>query len=153
MPIAVRRATSRDADCVTSLYLRARKAAAEARAIPPTIHTDVETAHWVGSHLIPKLECWVAETSSSQTVGMLVLDEDWIDQLYVEPGLTRRGIGLKLLEVAKQQRPNGLQLWTFVSNRGARRFYRANGFVEIESTDGSRNEEGFPDIRCAWEPG
>jgi ribosomal protein S18 acetylase RimI-like enzyme len=82
-----------------------------------------------------------------EMVGLLVLDGDSIDQLYVDPDLTCRGIGAQLLDVAKRERPEGLGLWTFVSNQGAQRFYERHGFREVERTDGSRNEERAPDIR------
>jgi GNAT superfamily N-acetyltransferase len=83
---------------------------------------------------------------------MLVLDENWIEQLYVEPELTRRGIGAELLALAKRRRPQGLRLWAFVSNEGAQRFYLHHGFEERERTDGSGNEEGAPDILYSWAP-
>jgi GNAT superfamily N-acetyltransferase len=51
---------------------------------------------------------------------MLVLDGEWIDQLYVDPTHTGHGIGSRLLEVAKRERPSGLRLWTFVSNSDSR---------------------------------
>ena len=38
----------------------------------------------------------------------------------------------------------------FQSNDGARRFYRRHGLVELETTDGSSNEERSPDVRMAW---
>jgi len=102
--------------------------------------------------VIPSLECWLAESSSCALVGMLVLEADWIKQLYVEPDLTRAGIGTQLIAVAKRERPDGLRLWAFVSNRGAQRFYLRHGFGEVERTDGSDNEEGAPAIRYAWGP-
>jgi len=102
--------------------------------------------------VIPKLECWLAERVAGVVLGMLVLDGHWIDQLYVDPVLTRRGIGAQLIAVAKRERPDGLRLWTFVSNEGARRFYARHGFHEVERTDGSRNEQGAPDIQCASDP-
>jgi len=91
--------------------------------------------------VIPSLECWLAESSSCALVGMLV-----------EPDLTRAGIGTQLIAVAKRERPDGLRLWAFVSNRGAQRFYLRHGFGEVERTDGSDNEEGAPAIRYAWGP-
>jgi GNAT superfamily N-acetyltransferase len=77
-------------------------------------------------------------------------DGDWIDKFYVDPAHTGRGIGSALLEVAKRERPNGLPLWTFVSNVRAQRFYERRGFVVIEHTDGVRNEEHAPDVQYAW---
>ncbi len=49
-------------------------------------------------------------------VALLVLENEWIDQLYVEPGHTGRGIGGRLMAVAKRQRPSALRLWTFEAN-------------------------------------
>jgi GNAT superfamily N-acetyltransferase len=82
---------------------------------------------------------------------VLVLEDDWIDQLYVEPGRTGGGIGGKLMAVAKRQRPSALRLWTFETNIRARRFYERHGFVATDSTAGD-NEEGAPDVRYEWSP-
>jgi hypothetical protein len=35
-------------------------------------------------------------------------------------------------------------------NAPARRFYQSRGFVLVEQTDGSRNEEQEPDARYRW---
>jgi predicted N-acetyltransferase YhbS len=68
-----------------------------------------------------------------------LLDRNWLEQLYVDPDLTGQGVGSTLLALAKRERPDGLRLWTFVSNLGARRFYLRHGFREVERTDGARN--------------
>jgi len=57
-----------------------------------------------------------------------------------------------LLARAREERPAGLQLWTFQVNDEARRFYGREGFVEVEHTDGAGNEEGEPDVRLEWRP-
>ena len=54
-----------------------------------------------------------------------------------------RGIGAGLAKLAKRQRPEGLRLWTFVSNAGTRRFYERHGFVETHRTDGPGQRGGF----------
>jgi GNAT superfamily N-acetyltransferase len=151
--VVIRRAISSDADAVAELYLRARRAATAAGTIPPLVHDADAVGSWVSQVVIPRLECWVAERSDGALVGTLVLDDDWIDQLYVDPKLTGAGIGAQLLVVAKRERPRGLQLWTFVSNEGAQRFYLRHEFREMERTDGAGNEERAPDIRYAWLPG
>lgn len=66
----------------------------------------------------------------------MVLAGDWLDQLYVDPARTGKGVGSELLAMAKSERPHGLQLWAFESNLGARRFYERHGFVAAERTDG-----------------
>jgi ribosomal protein S18 acetylase RimI-like enzyme len=82
----------------------------------------------------------------------MVLDGDWVGQLYLDPGSIGRGLGTRLLELAKARRPGGLQLWTFASNVRAQRFYERHGFTVVERTDGSGNEERAPDVRYAWRP-
>jgi ribosomal protein S18 acetylase RimI-like enzyme len=84
---------------------------------------------------------------------MMVLEGDWIAQLYADPDLTRVGIGSELLAAAKRERPAGLRLWTFVSNEGAQRFYARHGFREVGRTDGADNEERAPAIQYAWPAG
>jgi GNAT superfamily N-acetyltransferase len=152
MQVIIRRATSSDAAAAAALYLRARRAGSANGTIPPLAHDDDDVRGWIAHVVIPRLECWVAERVLGPVVGMLVLEADWIDQLYVDPDLTRGGIGAELIAVAKRERPNGLRLWTFVSNEGAQRFYLRHGFHEVQRTDGSRNEEGAPDIQYAWDP-
>ena len=151
MHVIIRRATSSDAEAATELYVRARRASAAAGTIPPPVHDDDEVRFWVTHFVIPR-GCWLAERGSGSLVGMLGLQDDWIDQLYVDPDLTRVGIGAQLIAVAKRERPDGLRLWTFVSNEDAQRFYLRHGFQEVERTDGSRNEEGAPDIQYVWVP-
>jgi ribosomal protein S18 acetylase RimI-like enzyme len=48
--------------------------------------------------------------------------------------------------------PDGLQLWVFQKNVGARRFYERHGFRLVELTDGAGNEENEPDARYEWRP-
>jgi GNAT superfamily N-acetyltransferase len=93
---------------------------------------------------------WLAEDTEGNLAGILVLDGRWLDQLYVEPTMTGRGIGSQLVELAKRRRPESLQLWTFASNIGAQRFYERHGFVAAHRTAGRDNEEGAPDILYVW---
>lgn len=128
------------------MWLRSRKASAP--AIPPTVHTDNEVHGWFQEVVLPTREVWVARADGA-VVAVLVLNGDWLDQLYVAPGWTGRGIGSRLVGLAKRQRPGGLQLWTFEANGRARHFYEDHGFVAVGSTDGD-NEEGAPDVRYEW---
>jgi GNAT superfamily N-acetyltransferase len=92
----------------------------------------------------------VADVGGDVT-GLMALDNEWIDQLYVDRGLTGRGIGGALLAHAMLLRPTGLKLWTFQSNHRARRFYETHGFVVTASTTGN-NEEGAADVCYEWRP-
>jgi GNAT superfamily N-acetyltransferase len=50
------------------------------------------------------------------TTSELALNSEWVDQLYVEPALTGKGIGGELIALAKRERASGLRLWTFATN-------------------------------------
>jgi GNAT superfamily N-acetyltransferase len=143
-----RRADSDDVQAVADLLVRSRRAAVG--AIPAAVHSDAEAREWISTVVIPEREVWLMEDADSQPLAVLVLDGGWVDQLYVEPACVSMGLGSRLIELAKSRRPTGLQLWTFVTNTGAQRFYRRHGFVMAETTDGSRNEEQAPDIRFVW---
>jgi GNAT superfamily N-acetyltransferase len=145
--MSTRRATAADSEVVADLYLRARKAASA--FIPPLVHSDDDVRRWIGERVIPGMDVWLVE-SSGKVVAMMALDEDSIDQLYVEPTLTGQGVGGELLRLAKRERPGGLRLWTFQSNRGARRFYERHGFSARDWTEGD-NEEGEPDVLYVWD--
>ena len=91
---------------------------------------------------------WLA-CDDTAIVGVMACTEGWIEQLYVSEHFTGQGIGSALVTQAKLDAPHALELWTFVSNVGAQRFYERHGFVEVQRTDGD-NEEGEPDIRYRW---
>ena len=147
-PVRVRPGRPEESGQIAEVWLRARAAAVP--AIPPPVHTEEEVRRWFAEIVLPEREVWVAEDGGA-IVGVLVLEDDWMDQLYVAPGRTRRGIGGQLMAVAKQERPSGLRLWTFETNIGARRFYERHGFSATGSTAGD-NEEGAPDVRYEWSP-
>jgi GNAT superfamily N-acetyltransferase len=149
MKPAIRRGGAHDARAAADLYLRARDAALRAGSMPPGVHDEDDVRGYFATHIVGSCELWVAEHEGA-LAGILVLDGDVVDQLYVEPGLTGRGIGSALLAVAKRERPQGLRLWAFQSNAGARRFYERHGFLEVRRTDGADNEERAPDVLYAY---
>jgi GNAT superfamily N-acetyltransferase len=149
MKPAIRRGGAHDARAAADLYLRARDAALRAGSMPPGVHDEDDVRGYFATHVVGSCELWVAEHEGA-LAGILVLDGDVVDQLYVEPGLTGRGIGSALLAVAKRERPQGLRLWAFQSNAGARRFYERHGFLEVRRTDGADNEERAPDVLYAY---
>jgi chorismate mutase/GNAT superfamily N-acetyltransferase len=147
----VRPASAGDADALATLFLTSREAAYP--AIPRPVHPPDDVRRWMRSRFdAPQCELWLAEEGAGGggPVGLLLLEDAWVHSLYVDPERTGEGIGSLLLDVAKHARPRGLGLWVFETNEGARRFYRRHGFVEVNRTDGSQNEEGEPDIEMAW---
>ncbi len=142
----IRRAELDEAGVVGELYWRAREAAVP--AIPPSVHPHDDVLEHFATVVLPHHDTWVA-VDAGDVVGLLVLEPGWIDHLYVEPARTGQDIGSRLLDHAKQEQPDGLDLWAFQSNTGARRFYERHGFVAVSFTDGD-NEEGAPDVRYRW---
>lgn len=131
---------------MADVWLRSRHASVPANPAP--VHRDHEVRGWFADVVLPTKDTWVAEVDGA-VMALLVLEGGWVDQLHVDPTLTGEGLGSRLIEVAKAEQPDGLDLWTFQANTGARRFYGRHGFVEVARTDGD-NEEGAPDIRFAW---
>jgi GNAT superfamily N-acetyltransferase len=145
----LRRADAQDAEPIAGILVESRER--NPQTIPAMVHTPAEVLTWVRTVVIPQRETWVA-CAGDAVVGVLVLHDGVIDQLYVRPSCTGQGLGTRLLALAERLRPDGLELWTFQSNVGARRFYARHGFTEVELTDGSGNEECQPDVRLAWQP-
>jgi len=122
----------------------------------PTLHTAEED-----------LAFFSAATESQQTLvaatdeepldisGFAMWTSGWVHHLYIAPPFQRRGVGSALLGAVRDWHvTNGLHvidLWTFQRNAAARRFYQQHGFVPVEFTDGSGNEEQEPDIRFRWQ--
>jgi GNAT superfamily N-acetyltransferase/chorismate mutase len=144
--LTVRVAEPEESDAVAALYGRSRAAA----AMPPALHTAEEDRAWFDARLRDdEHEVWVAERDGS-LLGYALATSTWLDHLFVDPQVQGAGIGGALLDTLKGVRPDGLCLWVFEINTPARAFYARRGFVELERTDGSGNEEKAPDIRMAW---
>ena len=142
----IRKAEQADYDTATEVLLRSRRASVP--AIPPLVHSDEETRrHFVGT-VMPFSDVWVAEVDDA-VCAVLVLKKNWIEQLYVDPDWTNQGLGTALIECAKVERSETLDLWTFKSNGHAQRFYERHGFRAVGGTNGN-NEEGEPDTHYRW---
>jgi GNAT superfamily N-acetyltransferase len=148
--ITIRRGGGADARAAADLYLRARAAAATTGAIPPGVHDEDDVRNHFATHVVTDCELWVAEETPHALAGILVLDGEAVDHLYVDPERTGHGIGSALLDVAKRERSHGLELWTFQTNTGAQRFYERHGFAVADRTDGRDNEERAPDVLYVW---
>ena len=144
--VVLRRATSDDAAAVADVWLRSYKA-----ALPRVrqAHPDDEVRGWFRDVVVPERETWVAD-ADGRVVGLLVLSPGDLEQLYLDPDWRGRGLGDRLVALAKERFPDGLELWTFQVNGPACRFYERHGFVEVERTDGRANEEREPDVRYVW---
>ncbi|MET9733672.1 GNAT family N-acetyltransferase [Streptomyces sp. NPDC006458] len=146
--VTLRRAGGADAEAVAEVYLRSFDTALPNVTRP---HSDDEVRAYIRDVVVPRRETWVAEAEGA-VVGMMVLDGEVVSQLYLDPDWRGRGIGDRLLALAKERSPRCLSLWTFQVNEPAHRFYERHGFRAVEHTDGSGNEEREPDVRYEWRP-
>lgn len=113
----------------------------------PMLHTGAEAIAFCGRMIDRGWMIVAAE--DGQVCGFLARDGAEICSLYIAPEAQGRGIGKVLLDAAKAVAPH-LTLWTFQANEGAQRFYLREGFAETGRSDGSRNDEGLPDITYEW---
>ena len=143
----LRPASAADLPALAEVHLAARAAAGP--AFPPAGHSDDEVRAWVAGWDLTAYDVRVAELDG-RVVGFVRATPTWVDDLYVSPDAQGRGVGTALLREVLAQRPDGVGLWVFESNRPARDFYARHGFVALERTDGSANEERAPDIRLVW---
>jgi GNAT superfamily N-acetyltransferase len=144
----VRPARDEDAVAIAQAHIDARR---EAMPWLPVVHTFEETVSFFGDFVIPTQIVLVAENEDG-VVGFIAIEGAFVEHLYIAPAHQSIGIGDALLKRAKELRPDGLMLWTFEGNHRARGFYEKRGFVAVEFTDGSRNEEKTPDVRYQWRP-
>lgn len=140
-----------DADRVADIYIGSRRRHV---AFAPLAHSEESIRGWIRQVLIPRGGVLVLEDDGCVSAMMAVSRDEqgsWIDQLYVHPDKVSRGLGSALVAEAKRILSAPIQLYTFQQNHAARRFYERRGFVAVEFTDGSRNEERCPDILFRWE--
>jgi len=117
-------------------------------AIPPLVHAEDDAKEHFAETIRQSADVWVVEADDA-IAGVMVLNGNWVDQLYIDPHRTGQGLGSSLIDKAKTERPEILELWTFESNVGAQRFYERHGFIAVGRTAGE-NEEGAPDIHYRW---
>lgn len=142
----LRPAVAEDASGVAEVLMASRRVFLP---FAPSAHTPDEDRHWVEHHLIPQGRVQVAELSG-RVIAVLATCRDqaasWIDQLYVLPGYEGRGVGAQLLQLAHTVLEPPIRLYTFQANVRARRFYERHGYIAIQFSDGSFNEEKCPDV-------
>jgi GNAT superfamily N-acetyltransferase len=147
---AIRRATAADAVGLGDVWLASWRATFD---FPPG-HPDDDVRRWLATELLPRHEVWVATdpADADRVVALMALSDTMVEQLYVTPEWMGRGVGRRMIDLAKERRPDGLELWCFQVNRRAREFYERNGFEPVRFGDGSGNEEHQPDVLYRWRP-
>ena len=109
----------------------------------PMLHTPEGDLLFIKDVLSQK-RVIVAE-ADNELIGFIAVGGEWVEQLYLDPRWTGKGIGSRLLDEAIATLPV-VRLYCFQANSGARRFYERHGFRAELFGDGSKNQEGLPDI-------
>ena len=81
-------------------------------------------------------------------VGVLASSAESVAQLYVRVGHHRRGIGSRLLSLAKAGSEGTLWLFTFAQNKRACAFYESQGFTVAER--GFEPMWQLEDVKYMW---
>src|SRR5579871_5305468 len=94
--ITLRRGTRADAITLADIHIAAR-----ATAMPwlRVVHSAEETRWWMTQVVVPRLEVRVADRDGG-ALGFIALQDEWLEQLYVDPGAWRAGVGSMLLNHA-----------------------------------------------------
>ena len=111
-------------------------------------HFFYEDRDYFQNHVLIENQIWVVEVDH-HPVAFMAMNDDFVDQLYIDPGYWRRGIGNALLNVAREQSPEHVWLYTLQVNGNARAFYEKNGFV-AEKFGVSPPPESAPDVEYHW---
>jgi ribosomal protein S18 acetylase RimI-like enzyme len=114
-------------------------------------HPFEEALVFFRDSICQRCQVWVAVDDDEQILGMLALEGDLLDHLFIAPASWEQGIGSALLAHAKALRPDGLTLVTLQRNERSRRFYQARGFVTTR-LGVSPPPENEPDVYYAWDP-
>ncbi|WP_256752091.1 GNAT family N-acetyltransferase [Mesorhizobium sp. Mes31] len=138
--VALRPAIGSDAAAIATMM----RASLNAFDWMPVLHAPEEDLFFIRDIVLPRQQVTVAE-AGSEIVGFIAVSGDWVEQLYLDPTWTGRGIGSRLLIDAIAALPV-VKLHCFQANTGARRFYERHGFRAEAFGDGTTNEEGLPDI-------
>ena len=111
-------------------------------------HFFYEDRDYFQNHVLKENRIWVVEVDH-RPVAFMAMNQDFVDQLYIHPSYWRQGIGNALLNIAREQSPEHVWLYTLQVNISARAFYEKNGFV-AEKFGISPPPESEPDVEYHW---
>jgi ribosomal protein S18 acetylase RimI-like enzyme len=127
MQIAIRRYEERDAEEAARLWFESWRSTG--LAVAQRASQAAMRARFA-QELASGWSAYVACDDNGSLVGFLALklDTGRLDQIFVSPSAQGQGVGLALLDFAKQRMPEGIWLRTAVDNVRACRFYEQSGF-------------------------
>jgi len=105
-----------------------------------------QTAYFNNS-VIPESTVRVV-VEDDRPIAFSAATSEMVLQLYVHVDHQRRGIGTRLLDLAKSESGGRLRLLTFQSNTGAQAFYERHGFRVIRR--GFESQWQLEDLEYEW---
>lgn len=138
-----RKMLAADFDAVVAMW-RAAKREAYPYIEAEKSRTIAEDSRFFSEKIAARCDLWVIE-DEQEIAGFLAIVGNYIERLYVHPKKWRRGFGTRLLELAKELSPEGLELHTHQQNRRARAFYEKHSFRAVHFGH-SPPPENLPDI-------
>ena len=97
----------------------------------PVPHPLDDHLRYFDEHVLTETSLHLA-LRDGQLVGFGAFTPEAVMQLYVHVAHLGRGIGTRLLDIAKANSQGKLWLYTFVTNTNAQRFYERHGFDVVE---------------------
>ncbi len=113
----------------------------------PEIHSFENHVYFL-NQLLPENFQVKITIEDEEVAGMIAYNGTEINQLYIHGDYQGKGLGRRLLDIAKEQSSGRLTLYTFEVNKKAQQFYEKNGFRIIGR--GHENEENLPDMLYEW---
>lgn len=137
-----------DENTIAEIWLRSGRAAYTFLPFWQTFSLE-EANKVVADIIIPSCRIWVG-LKDDVIVAFLSMDGHIIDRLFVIPEAWRQGWGSRLIECAKKESPERLELYTHQENHAAWALYEEHGFQAVEFGM-SPPPESAPDVRYVWE--
>lgn len=96
-------------------------------------HTPERQMEYLRGELDAGKQVWLLKDDQTP-VGVVSVNGNLIENLYVHPAYWRRGYGAALLEYAQTQCCAAPVLWILSSNDAARKLYEKHGFAQTGKT-------------------
>jgi putative acetyltransferase len=118
----------------------------------PRIHSHEAIEGFFTPEILAKRVILIGEQNGVVEGYMTLKPEGMIAAFYLAPAARGKGLAELMMSEAKRLHPKQLELGVMEPNMRARRFYEAQGFVEIPEGRNEDTEEGIPELLMRWRP-
>jgi ribosomal protein S18 acetylase RimI-like enzyme len=118
----------------------------------PRIHSREAIEGFFTPDILSKRVILIGERNGAVEGYLTLRPEGMIAAFYLAPAARGRGLANLMMTEAKHLHPDRLELGVMEPNARARRFYEAQGFIEIPEGRKTDTDEGIPELLMRWEP-